>query len=121
MLRTVLAAIGALVLLGLAAPAAAGHRSVPPAPAGGAIEGPAGSSLDLSLKLGPGGFRFASRLFGRDGYAGGAWRNGEARRDGFSLDGRVEHGGKTHQFKFDADLDEWLGRRPVRAWGVTDL
>jgi hypothetical protein len=107
-------------VLGLAAPVGADHRPAPPAPGGAAIEGPAGSSLDVTLKLGPTGFRFGSRIFGRDGYAGGAWLNGEARRDGFSVDGRLEHGGKTHQFKFNADLDEWL-RRPVRAWGVTDL
>jgi hypothetical protein len=120
MLRTGLVATGALVVLGLAAPVAADHRTSAPSPDALVIEGPTGSSLDLSLKLGPRGFRFASRLFGRDGYAGGAWLNGEARHDGFSVDGRLEHGGKTHQFKFDADLDAWL-RRPGRAWGVSDL
>lgn len=119
MLRTLLVATGALVVLALAAPVDADHLTAP-VPAGAAIAGPTGGSLDLSLKLGPSGFRFASRLFGRDGYAGGAWLSGEARRDGFSVDGRLEHGGKTHQFRLDADLDAWL-RRPARAWGVTDL
>jgi hypothetical protein len=120
MLRPCLLATGTLVVLGLAAPVAAEHRTAAAAPDTSVIEGPAGSSLDVTLKLGPRGFRFASRLFGRDGYAGGAWLNGEARHDGFSVDGRLEHGGKSHQFKFDADLDEWR-RRPGRAWGVTDL
>ena len=78
------------------------------------------SSLDINLEIGLDGFRFGTRLFGRDGYAGGAWLNGKTRPDGFSLDGRLEHGGKTHNFKFDADLDEWL-RRAVRARGVTNL
>jgi hypothetical protein len=114
MRRTCLVAAGALVVLGLAVPVSADQRTAPP------VASEEGSSLDVTLKLGPSGFRFASRLFGRHGYAGGAWLNGEARRDGFSVDGRLEHGGKTHQFKLDADLDEWL-RRPTRAWGVTDL
>ena len=78
------------------------------------------SSLDIDLELGLNGFRFGTRLFGRDGYAGGAWLNGETRPHGFSLDGRLEHGGKAHNFKFNADIDEWV-RRAVRAWGVTDL
>jgi hypothetical protein len=78
------------------------------------------SSLDINLKLGLNGFRFGTRLFGRDGYAGGAWLNGETRPDGFSLDGRLEHGSKAHNFKLNADIDEWV-RRAVRAWGVTDL
>jgi hypothetical protein len=81
---------------------------------------PTPSSLDINLELGLKGFRFGTRLFGRHGYAGGAWLNGETRPDGFSLDGRLEHDGKTHNFKFNADLDEWV-RRAVRAWGVTDL
>ena len=77
------------------------------------------SSLDLDLKLGPRGFRLGGRVFGREGYAGGAWLNGETRSDGFSLDGRVEHDGKARTFKFNATIDEWL-RRAIR-WGVTDL
>jgi hypothetical protein len=79
-------------------------------------------SLDIDLKLGLKGFRFGSRLFGRDGYAGGAWLNGETRTDGFSLDGRVEREGKAHNFKMNIDLDEWL-KRALRLWsgGFTDL
>jgi hypothetical protein len=90
-------------------------------PDGTAVDAPKmPSSLDINLKLGLNGFRFGTRLFGRDGYAGGAWLNGETRPDGFSLDGRLEHGGKARNFKFNADIDEWV-RRAVRAWGVTDL
>jgi hypothetical protein len=120
MLRTLLIATGAFAVLGLTVPAGAEHRAGPPTPGGPSIDGPADSSLDVSLKLGPTGFRFGSRLFGPEGYAGGAWLNGETRRDGVSVDGRIEHGGKAHHFKFSADLDEWV-RRAVRAWGVTDL
>ncbi len=49
-------------------------------------------TLDIDLKLGLNGFRLGGRLFGREGYAGGAWLNGETRAEGFSLDGRVERG-----------------------------
>jgi len=73
------------------------------------------SSLDIDLKLGLNGFRLGGRLFGRDGYAGGAWLNGEARPDGFSVDGRVERDGKAHNFKMNIDLDEWL-RRAAGWW-----
>jgi hypothetical protein len=77
------------------------------------------SSLDIDLKLGPRGFRLGGRLFGREGYAGGVWLNGEARSDGFSVDGRVERDGKAHGFKFNADIDAWV-RRAI-GWGVTEL
>jgi len=52
----------------------------------------------------------------------GAWLNGETRAEGFSLDGRVEHDGKAHNFKMNVELDEWL-RRAARWWsrGLTDL
>ena len=79
-------------------------------------------SLDIDLKLGLNGFRFGSRLFGREGYASGAWLNGQTRPEGFSLDGRVERDGKAHNFKMNIDLDEWL-RRAARWWsrGQTEL
>jgi hypothetical protein len=120
MLRAFLTIASALVVLGVAIPAGADDGAGAPVPPGVAIDGPVDSSLDVNLKLGLNGFRFASRIFGRGGYAGGAWLNGEARRDGFSVDGRVEHGGKAHNFKFNADFDEWVSRA-VRAWGVTGL
>jgi hypothetical protein len=76
----------------------------------------ADTSLDINLKLGINGFRLGGRLFGRDGYTGGAWLNGETRKDGFSLDGRIERDGKAHNFKFNADIDEWF-RRAMRLRG----
>ena len=80
------------------------------------------ATLDIDLKLGLNGFRLGGRLFGREGYAGGAWLNGETRAEGFSLDGRVERDGKAHNFKMNVEIDEWL-RRAARWWsrGLTDL
>jgi len=80
------------------------------------------SSLDIDLKLGLNGFRLGGRLFGHDGYAGGAWLNGATRPDGFSVDGRVERDGKAHNFKMNLDLDEWLRRAAGWwAWGQSKL
>ena len=117
--------IGLVTLLAAAAPARAEHNTAPPsepsAPSA-TVEVPGTEhSLDLNLKLGLNGFRLGSRLFGRDGYAGGAWLNGETRSDGFSLDGRIEHDGKAHNFKLNADIDEWLRR--ILRWrgGALDL
>jgi hypothetical protein len=114
-------ALGLLVaMVAVLAPAAHAdsHGLVTEPPGVAAGEPP--SSLDIDLKLGLRSFRFGSRVFGRQGYAGGAWLNGETRPDGFSLDGRVEHGGKARNFKLNADVDEWV-RRAVRWWSVTDL
>jgi hypothetical protein len=114
----------AALLVGLAAamPARAEHNSPPPAESEARLEAPGTEhTLDLSLRLGLKGFRLGSRLFGRDGYAGGAWLNGETRPDGFSFDGRIERDGKAHNFKFNADVDEWVGRA-LRWWrGAMDL
>jgi hypothetical protein len=109
--EVLIATLGAM--LAVTAPVLADHKSA--MSEGSTTE----SSLDIDLKLGPRSFRLGGRLFGRDGYAGGAWLNGETRGDGFSLDGRVERDGKAHNFKFNADIDEWV-RRAIR-WGVTDL
>jgi hypothetical protein len=90
-------------------------QSTPPAPER--------SSVDVDLKLGLNGFRLGARVFGKDGYSGGAWVNGETRPDGFSVDGRVERdGGKSWNFKLNADIDEAL-RRAMKWWGgsLTDL
>jgi hypothetical protein len=90
-------------------------QSTPPAPER--------SSVDVDLKLGLNGFRLGARVFGKDGYTGGAWVNGETRPDGFSVDGRVERdGGKSWNFKLNADIDEAL-RRAMKWWGgsLTDL
>ena len=118
--------LGALAAaLVTAAPAWADHnRLVAPAEEGTKTDG----SLDIDLKLGVNGFRFGSRLFGREGYAGGAWLNGETRPEGFSLDGRVERGcaggapcdRRAHNFKMNVEIDESL-RRAARWWGLTDL
>jgi hypothetical protein len=75
------------------------------------------SALDVDLKLGVNGFRLGARVFGAQGYSGGAWLNGETRPEGFSVDGRVERGGgKSWNFKLNADIDEAL-RRAARWWG----
>ncbi|HZF04051.1 MAG TPA: hypothetical protein VE932_06945 [Patescibacteria group bacterium] len=129
--------LGALaVALVVAAPAWADHnRLVVPADAERDVNAESGrpesakpegsktdGSLDIDLKLGVKGFRFGSRLFGREGYAGGAWLNGETRPEGFSLDGRFERDGRAHNFKMNVEIDEWL-RRAARWWsrGLTDL
>jgi hypothetical protein len=108
---------GLVALLALAGSARAEQATEPE---GAAVQTPGSPSLDVDVRLGPRSFRFGSRVFGRGGYAGGAWLNGETRPDGFSLDGRIEHDGKAHNFKLDADIDAWV-RRAVRWWGVTDL
>jgi hypothetical protein len=106
------AGLGLVVLTGT--PAAAEHNS--------ATSPPERSSLDVDLKLGLNGFRLGARVFGEQGYRGGAWLNGETRPDGFTVDGRVERGpGKSWNFKLNADIDEAL-RRAARWWtGRTDL
>jgi len=106
---------GALgTILAIAVPAAADHNRAltPPIP-------DTERSLDIDLKLGPNSFRLGGRFLGRDGSTAGAWLNGALRGGGFSLDGRVERDGKAHDFRFDADLDEWLHRAIRR--DVTDL
>jgi hypothetical protein len=101
-------------------PAMAEHNSL--ASADGDTPAADRSSLDVDLKLGLNSFRLGARVFGRQGYRGGAWLNGETRPDGFSVDGRVEReGGKVFNFTFNADIDEAL-RRAARWWtGRTDL
>jgi hypothetical protein len=118
-------ALGGIVLT--AAPSAADHKRLvasdeAPSASVAPVE-PERSSLDLDLKLGVNGFRLGGRLFGKEGYKGGAWINGETRPEGFSVDGRVEgEGGKSWNFKLNADIDEAL-RRAMRWWGggLTDL
>lgn len=98
------------------APAVADEQLLAPSPTNPSREG----SLDIDLRLGLKGFRFGSRIFNRDGYAGGAWLDGETRRDGFSLDGRLERDGKAHNFKMTIDIDEAF-RQAARWFGLTDL
>ena len=113
-------ALGAIVLT--AAPAAADHNALLSSDESVATA-PERSSLDVDLKLGLNGFRIGARVFGKEGYTGGAWLNGETRREGFSVDGRLERdGGKSWNFKLNADIDEAL-RKVMRWWGggLTDL
>lgn len=112
-------AFGAIVLA--TTPSAADHTTLVSAEQDASA--PERSSVDLDLKLGLNGFRLGARVFGKGGYTGGAWVNGETRSDGFSVDGRVEReGGKSWNFKLNADIDEAL-RRAMRWWGggMTDL
>lgn len=116
--------IAALVCVAIATatPARAEHMTAPPtegeAPAPSSMT--TAGSLDIDLKLGLDGFRVGSRVFGRDGYAGGAWLNGQTRRDGFTVDGRLERQGKAWNFRMNADVDAWV-RRAARWWGLIDL
>ncbi len=127
-----LAVAGLLGALAMASPAWADHNSAPPPvfsarelydEKGTRLDVPSNNetSLDINLKLGVNGFRLGGRMFGREGYLGGAWLNGETRKDGFSLDGRVEHEGKAHNFKFNADLDELMQRLLRWRGGALDL
>ena len=112
--------LGATVLA--ATPATADHKTLV-ASEPSTSSAPERSSVDVDLKVGLHGFRLGARLFGKEGYSGGAWLNGETRPEGFSVDGRVERdGGKSWTFKLNADIDEVL-RRAMRWWsgGLTDL
>jgi hypothetical protein len=112
------------VIVVTAAPSDADHKKLVSAEADQSTSSaPERSSLDVDLKLGLNGFRLGGRLFGKEGYKGGAWINGETRPEGFSVDGRLEReGGKSWNFKLNADIDEAL-RRTMRWWGggLTDL
>jgi hypothetical protein len=114
-LLSLVTGLGLVVLA--AAPVAADHNSLVASEPDTAPSTPERGSLDLDLKLGINGFRLGARVFGNQGYAGGAWLNGETRKDGFTLDGRLEReGGKVWNFKFNADIDEAL-RNAMRLWG----
>jgi hypothetical protein len=107
-MRTALLLLAVGLIASTAVPATADHTSLASAD---------GSSLDVDLKLGVNGFRLGARLFGDHGYRGGAWLNGETRPEGFSVDGRVEReGGKSWNFKLNADIDAAL-RRAGQWWG----
>jgi hypothetical protein len=114
------------IVLGLtvltAAPSAAEHKALVSSEES-ASSAPERSSVDVDLKLGLNGFRIGGRLFGKEGYKGGAWLNGETRAEGFSVDARVEReDGKSWNFKLNADIDEML-RKAIKWWGggLTDL
>lgn len=112
--------LGATVLA--ATPASADHKTLVSSEPS-TSPAPERSSVDVDLKLGLHGFRLGARLFGKEGYSGGAWLNGETRPEGFSVDGRVESdGGKSWNFKLNADIDEML-RKAMKWWGggLTEL
>lgn len=112
--------LGLIVLT--ASPSAADHKTLVSSEPNASVE-PERSSVDVDLKLGLNSFRLGGRFFGKEGYKGGAWVNGETRSDGFSVDGRVEgEGGKSWNFKLNADIDEML-RKAMKWWGggLTDL
>ena len=108
--------VGVIVLT--AAPSAADHhKALVSAAQEETSTTPDRSSFDLDLKLGTNGFRIGGRLFGKEGYKGGAWLNGETRSEGFTVDGRVEgEGGKSWNFKLNAEIDEML-RKALKLWG----
>jgi hypothetical protein len=109
--------LGLVALAIGAAPALAGSPEAI-APTGTSVEIPFTSKwLDLDVDLGHGSFRLGGRLFGRDGYAGGAWLDGNVHRDGVHLGGRIEHDGRSRDFDLNAD---W-SRRPTRPPGSMDL
>lgn len=112
-----------LVVIGLTAvPSVADHKTLVSSEQGN-VSPPERSSVDVDLKLGLNGFRLGARVFGKGGYSGGAWINGETRPEGFTVDGRVEReGGKSWNFKLNADIDEAL-RQAMRWWsgGLTGL
>ena len=113
----------ALSVIGLTAvPSVADHKALVSSEQSD-LSAPERSSVDVDLKLGLNGFRLGAKVFGKSGYSGGAWINGETRAEGFSVDGRLEReGGKSWNFKLNADIDEAL-RRAMRWWGggLTDL
>ena len=108
MTRTAIA-LGLGLTLAAAAPAWAEHNTaVTGSPRAAAEE--TETTLDLSLKIGADGFRLGTRLFGVDGVHG-AWINGRVLPYGFSLDGRVQGDGRTHNFKMNLDLEDLLRPR----------
>lgn len=71
---------------------------------------PAGSmDLNVDLRLDRDGFRLGGQLFGLESVYG-AWLNGQVRRDGLTLDGRVQDGARAFNFKLNAEITEWLLR-----------
>lgn len=66
--------------------------------------------VDVDVQLGADGFRLGGRVSGPQG-VWGAWLNGTVRRDGFTLDGRLQRPDRATNFRLDADVVE----RPRRA------
>src|SRR5262245_53929048 len=66
-------------------------------------------SVDLGITLDRDSFRLAARLLSALGVYG-AWLNGQARPDGFSLDGRFQDPDRSYTFKLNAEIDAWTRR-----------
>ncbi|MGH2669374.1 MAG: hypothetical protein ACRDH5_09715 [bacterium] len=98
MKRLIVSAMAALVVA-LAAPASAEDTPRPST----------STDLNVDLKFDRDGFRLGGQLFGLDAVYG-AWLNGQIRRDGLTLDGRVQDGGRAFNFKLNAEFTEWLLR-----------
>ncbi len=104
-MRTKILAAGLLLATLSAGPSAAlaEHNSAEPRQPGRSMD------LDLGLRLGRDGFSLGGRLFGLDGVYG-AWLNGQVRREGFTVDGRIQDPDRSWNFRFNADVWEWLFR-----------
>jgi len=97
----------AVVLIGRACPGLAEHLTlVPPTTDESAsrLASDPSPPVDLGVTLGRDSFRLGARLFGALGVYG-AWLNGQARPDGFSLDGRLQHPDRAFTFKLNAEID----------------
>ncbi len=71
-------------------------------------DGAGSLDVDLDLRFDSDGFRLGGRIFGNQTLYG-AWLNGRVRRDGLSLDGRLEGGRREFTFRWDLQT----GRRDV--------
>jgi hypothetical protein len=92
-------------------PVSAEHNTAPPVASPGVPPGASPSPLDLDVKLRVDRDRFT--LSGKlSGLAGlyETWLSGRLRRDGFSLDGRVQDPARAWNFRLDAEVPEWLLR-----------
>jgi hypothetical protein len=69
----------------------------------------ASDSLDIDIKIGQDSFRLGARLFGATG-VWGAWLNGQSRKDGFTVDGRLQQRERGYNFRLNADIDGWAKR-----------
>jgi hypothetical protein len=104
----------AIAALAPAVPAVAEHMTaLEPRPEsseeGGASPAREPVGLDLDLRVGADGFRLGGRVVGPRGVYG-AWLNGQLRRGGATLDGRLQGDARVYNFKLDTDGLDALGR-----------
>jgi uncharacterized protein (TIGR00251 family) len=102
-MRTKIVAAGLLLatLSDGSSAALAEHNSAVPSDPGRSTD------LDLGLRLGRDGFSLGGRVFGLEGVYG-AWLNGQVSREGFTVDGRVQNPDRSWNFRFSADVWDWL-------------